>query len=56
MDNQWRKSSHSNSTGECVEAGQAPGTVLVRDTKDQAAGLVLRLSPDDWRRLTTTLR
>ena len=30
----WRKSSFSGNGGECVEVGQVPGHVLVRDSKD----------------------
>jgi len=31
----WRKSSHSGGNGaECVEVGESPGAVLVRDSKD----------------------
>lgn len=32
----WRKSSHSNDNGDCVEAAfdYTPGTVPVRDSKD----------------------
>lgn len=56
MDNNWRKSSRSNSTGECVEAGQAPGTVLVRDTKDRGIGPVLRVNSNGWERLIASLR
>ena len=53
----WRTSSHSNNGGgECVEAGHVPGAVLVRDTKDNGAGPVLRVTPADWSRLTTRVR
>jgi hypothetical protein len=46
----WRKSSHSGGNGgSCVEVGQA-GRVLVRDTKQNATGPVLRFSPAAWRR------
>ena len=33
----WRKSSYSGNggRGNCVETGNAPGTVLVRDTTDR---------------------
>ncbi|MEW1721254.1 DUF397 domain-containing protein [Streptomyces sp. NPDC093109] len=43
------KSSYSTSGGECVEfADNIPGTVAVRDSKDQS-GPILRLAPDAWR-------
>jgi hypothetical protein len=53
----WRKSTYSGSSGgECLEAGTAAGMVLVRDTKDNGNGLVLRVSAETWRALTTALR
>jgi Domain of unknown function (DUF397) len=30
----WRKSSHSDSGGHCIEIAEAPGAVAVRDSKD----------------------
>ncbi|WP_428965630.1 DUF397 domain-containing protein [Micromonospora fluostatini] len=46
----WHKSTRSgNNGGDCVEvAGNLPGTVLVRDTKDRA-GAVLTFAPTAWR-------
>ena len=53
----WRKSSYSNGAGSnCVEAGHVPGAVLVRDTKDNGTGPVLRVNPADWSRLTARVR
>jgi hypothetical protein len=53
----WRKSSHSgNGGGNCVEAGSAPGQVLIRDTKDNGEGPVLRVSAETWRAFTKTIR
>jgi hypothetical protein len=53
----WRKSSFSSNGGSaCIEAGHAPGAILVRDTKDNGTGPVLRLTPANWRALTTRLR
>ncbi len=53
----WRKSSYSSNGGaQCVEAGHAPGTVLVRDTAQHGRGPVLRVYPAAWRRLTAALR
>ncbi|WBC23430.1 DUF397 domain-containing protein [Solwaraspora sp. WMMA2080] len=45
----WRKSSRSSSNGgECVEvAGNVPGRVLVRDTKDRDNG-TLTFAPAAW--------
>ncbi|MER7589434.1 DUF397 domain-containing protein [Micromonospora sp. NPDC127501] len=46
----WRKSTRSNgSGGNCVEvAGNLPGLVAVRDSKDPA-GPVLVFAPGAWR-------
>lgn len=52
----WRKATYSNGQGNCTEVGQASGTVLVRDTKDRGTGPVLRVSPDAWERLTTSIK
>lgn len=53
----WRKSTHSGgSGGECVEAGTAAGAILVRDTKNNGDGPVLRVSAADWKRLTTAIK
>lgn len=54
----WRKSSYSSGNGgNCVELGSSrPGEVLVRDTKDNGRGPVLRLTPADWTRFTAALR
>ena len=44
----WRKSSHSWSSGECIEvAGGAPGAIKVRDSKDPD-GHVLAFGPAQW--------
>jgi hypothetical protein len=53
----WRKSTYSGgSGGDCVEAGTAPGLVVVRDTKDHGSGPLLRVTPSDWRRLTAAIK
>ncbi|GAB4106564.1 DUF397 domain-containing protein [Micromonospora taraxaci] len=48
-DAQWRKSTRSGSNGgDCVEvAGNLPGLVAVRDSKDPA-GPALTFSPAAW--------
>jgi hypothetical protein len=53
----WRKSTYSDNGGSaCIEAAHAPGAVLVRDTTQHGRGPVLRVTPGDWSRLTTTIR
>ena len=57
MTDNWRKSTYSGgSGGECVEAGTTPGIVLIRDTKNNGEGPVLRVSAQTWRAFTATLR
>jgi hypothetical protein len=53
----WRKSSYSGNGGEaCIEAGNAPGRVLVRDTKQDGDGPVVSVNPPAWRRFTASIR
>jgi len=52
----WRTSSYSNNGGACVEvAGNLPGIVAVRDSKDRS-GPVLVLTPTQWRELIAGIR
>jgi hypothetical protein len=44
----WRKSTHSNINGSCVEVRCVATTVQVRDTKDRD-GAVLSFSTPAWR-------
>jgi len=50
----WRTSSHCEG-GACVEAGNMPGAVAVRDSTDRD-GPVLAFAPDAWRAFVTALR
>lgn len=51
----WRKSIRSANEGNCVEvAGNLPGVVLVRDSKDPS-GPTLAFSPDAWRGFLTAV-
>lgn len=46
---EFAKSSYSSSTGECVEvATNVPGTIAVRDSKEQPAGPILTFTPTEW--------
>ena len=52
----WRKSSYSGNGGaNCVETGNAPGTVLVRDTTDRD-GRTLSFTPSAWRAFTADVK
>ncbi|MFJ8437178.1 DUF397 domain-containing protein [Kitasatospora sp. NPDC094019] len=52
----WRKSSHSDNGGECVEiALDAPGLVPVRDSKDPS-GPNLAFPADAWRAFVAGVR
>jgi Domain of unknown function (DUF397) len=49
LDRPWRKSSHSDNGGDCVQAASHGGQVLVRDSKQHAEGPVLAFTTDAWR-------
>jgi hypothetical protein len=44
----WRKSKRSMANGNCPEVASEAGTVLVRDSRDEA-GAVLRFPAEAWR-------
>jgi hypothetical protein len=52
----WRKASRSGGNGgQCVEvAGNLPGTVAIRDSKDPAGPVLLTGRPQ-WRAFLTTI-
>jgi hypothetical protein len=52
----WRTSSYSgNNGGACIEVADAPGAVLVRDTKDRE-GPVLAVGAEAWRRFAAKVK
>jgi hypothetical protein len=52
----WRKSSYSGNGGSnCVEVGNEPRRVLVRDTTDRS-GPVLAFGPAAWRRFADQVK
>ena len=52
---QWRKSSYSGNSGNCVEVADLDGTVAVRDSKDQE-GPVLLFAADTWARFIAEIK
>ena len=56
LDPRWRKASYSsNGGGSCVEAGNFPGAILVRDTTDRD-GAVLSIPAEAWQTFTAALQ
>ena len=53
---QWRKSTYSDANGgDCVEAANSDGVVLVRDTADRG-GTMLGFTTTAWSAFTNSLR
>jgi Domain of unknown function (DUF397) len=52
----WRKSSYSNSSGNCVEVTSAERLVAVRDTKQGGRGSRLEFTEATWRRFVATTK
>jgi Domain of unknown function (DUF397) len=56
LDPQWRKASYSGNGGaNCVEAGNFPGAVLVRDTTNRG-GVTLSITATAWETFVTGLK
>jgi hypothetical protein len=57
INRRWRKSSYSgNGGGDCVEVAGQASHVLVRDTKQDSTGSVLRFAPAAWRRFADQVK
>jgi hypothetical protein len=52
----WRKSTHSDGTGNCVEVAKALGLVAIRDSTQGDHGVVLEFSPVAWREFLTSAK
>jgi hypothetical protein len=51
----WRKASYSNGQGDCVEVGNQPGSVAVRDTKNRG-GAMLSVPAEAWQAFADKLK
>ena len=52
---QWRKSSYSGNTGNCLEVAATQSVVGIRDSKDPD-GAVLRVSREAWQEFSQDIR
>jgi hypothetical protein len=52
----WRVASYTGGQGNCVEVGNSPALIAVRDTKDREDGPVLYFDPPVWREFTQRLK
>lgn len=52
----WRKSTHSDGTGNCVEVAKAPGLVAIRDSTQGGHGVVLEFGHAAWREFLASAR
>ncbi len=52
----WRKSSYSNSSGNCVEVTSADSFVAVRDSKQGGRGSLLEFTEAAWRRFVAATK
>lgn len=54
--NEWVKSTRSGNNGQCVEAMDTGPTVLLRDTKDNGNGPVLKFDATEWSSFVTAVK
>ncbi|MBO0874777.1 MAG: DUF397 domain-containing protein [Pseudonocardia sp.] len=52
----WRTSSYTSKGEACVEVAPATDAVLMRDTKDQGAGPILRFGYVEWTEFLAGIR
>ncbi len=52
---QWKTSSYSGSSGDCVQVAQMPDGAAVRDSKD-SGGPVLRFSAEAWQAFLSAVK
>ncbi|PKW13737.1 DUF397 domain-containing protein [Saccharopolyspora spinosa] len=51
----WRKSSHSQNSGDCVEVGRLAAGAAVRDSKDAGGGYFVT-TPMQWGNFVAALK
>jgi Domain of unknown function (DUF397) len=56
MRSSWRKSSYSTAEGNCVEVADNSSRVLVRDSKQNGVGPMLRFSAYAWRQFAVQVK
>jgi hypothetical protein len=53
----WIKSSYSGASGgNCIEVADDDSRVMVRDSKNNQTGPILRFSPEVWRRFADRVK
>jgi hypothetical protein len=55
----WRKATYSNGQGSCVEVGNVPSRILIRDTTQECMGsarTVLSTTPSAWQAFAASLK